>query len=78
MAGIYNEKGCAIVTTNSVQNIKHIHHRQPLLLNDSNLSNWLNKRDLIKDDYCDEINYYQVGKLVNLPLNNNIKCIERI
>ena len=78
MAGIYNEKGCAIITTNSSENIKHIHNRQPLLLNNSNLYNWLNKRDLKKQDYGDEINYYEVSKLVNSPLNNNIKCIERI
>ena len=42
-------------------------------LNNSNLSNWLNKRDLKKQDCGNEINYYQVGKLVNSPLNNNIK-----
>ena len=47
-------------------------------LNNFNLSNWLNKRDLKKQDYGDEINYYQVSKLVNSPLNNNKKCIERI
>ena len=44
MAGIYNEKGCAIVTTNSSQNIKHIHHRQFL----HKIRKWMHRRGWIR------------------------------
>ena len=34
-AGLYNEIGCLILTRNSTDQISHIHHRQPLLLEDT-------------------------------------------
>ena len=78
MAGIYNENGCAIVTKESDKNINHIHHRQPLVLDNINMMNWLNMEDLSIKRNINKINYYQVSQIVNSPLNNNSKCIERI
>ena len=78
MAGIYNESGCAIVTRSSNNNIKHIHHRQPLILDTQNVINWLNNINLIKFNDEEIINYYQVSSFVNSPLNNNNECINRI
>ena len=78
MAGIYNENGCAIVTKESDQNINHIHHRQPLVLDNINMMNWLDMEDLSIKENINKINYYQVSQIVNSPLNNNSKCIERI
>jgi putative SOS response-associated peptidase YedK len=78
MAGIYNENGCAIVTKESDQNINHIHHRQPLILDNINMMNWLNKVDLSNRKNINKVNYYQVSQMVNSPLNNNRKCVERI
>ena len=78
MAGIYNENGYAIVTKESDKNINHIHHRQPLVLDNINMMNWLNMEDLSIKRNINKINYYQVSQIVNSPLNNNSKCIERI
>ena len=78
MAGIYNENGCAIVTKESDQNINHIHHRQPLVLDNINMMNWLNMEGLSIKENINKVNYYQVHQIVNSPLNNNRKCIERI
>ena len=78
MAGIYNENGCAIVTKESDKNINHIHHRQPLVLDNINMMNWFNMEDLSIKRNINKINYYQVSQIVNSPLNNNSKCIERI
>lgn len=40
--GVYHsESGCAIVTKSAENQIGHIHHRQPLLLSDQGLANWL-------------------------------------
>ena len=58
MAGIYNENGCAIVTKESDKNINHIHHRQPLVLDNINMMNWLNMEDLSIKRNINKINYY--------------------
>ena len=78
MAGIYNDKGCAIVTTDASINIKHIHHRQPLLLEGLNILNWVNEKKLISTNISDNIQFYPVSKYVNYPYNNDEKCIESI
>ena len=78
MAGIYNEFGCAIVTKNSENNIKHIHHRQPLIIDKQNIYNWLSNKSLILFKKKKKINYYQVSSFVNSPLNNNNKCVDKI
>ncbi|MBH88106.1 MAG: DUF159 family protein [Pelagibacterales bacterium] len=78
MAGIYNEFGCAIVTTSSDNNIKHIHHRQPLILDKENISKWLKNINFSKFINKEKINYYQVSSFVNSPLNNNNLCIDKI
>ena len=41
MAGIYNSTGCAIVTQQSLGVLKEIHHRQPVLLWDDEINEWL-------------------------------------
>jgi putative SOS response-associated peptidase YedK len=78
MAGIYNDKGCAIVTTNACTNIIHIHHRQPLLLDGLNILNWIEEKQLITSNVSDKIQFYPVSKYVNYPPNNDAECIERI
>lgn len=78
MAGIYNDKGCAIVTTNACANIINIHHRQPLLLDGLNIFNWVEEKQLITSNVSDKIQFYPVSKYVNYPSNNDAKCIERI
>jgi putative SOS response-associated peptidase YedK len=78
MAGIYNEEGCAIVTTNANKNITHIHHRQPLLINSKSIMNWFKAENIFNNNISYEIKYYVVSKYVNSPLNNDEKCIESI
>ena len=78
IAGIYNDKGCAIVTTNASYNIQHIHHRQPFILRNSSILDWINSNDLINSCGTEKIEYHSVSKFVNLPSNNKIKCIESI
>ena len=78
MAGIYNDNGCAIVTKKASQNIQHIHHRQPFLLSDLSILDWIKLNELINSCVSKKIQYHPVSKFVNLPSNNNIKCIENI
>ena len=45
-AGLYNEIGCLILTRNSVDQINHIHHRQPVLLEESEITPFLLGKDI--------------------------------
>ena len=78
MAGIYNNNGCAIVTTNSSENIRHIHHRQPFLLRDLHILGWIKGNELTNSCLSQKIQYHPVSKFVNLPSNNDKKCIESL
>ena len=78
MAGIYNDKGCAIVTTEASINIKHIHHRQPLLLEGLNILNWVDEKKLISTNISDKIQFYPVSRYVNYPSNNDARCIQSV
>jgi putative SOS response-associated peptidase YedK len=77
-AGIYHiNRGCCIVTKQSHFHISHIHHRQPLLLKESDIKNWVNYKYSIKNNNFD-LTVYEVSNEVNNPMNNgksNIKPI---
>jgi len=78
MAGIYNNNGCAIVTTEADKNIKFIHHRQPLLLGREDIEIWIRGEEKNIKMYKNKIKTYPVDIYVNNPANNDSKCIEKI
>ncbi len=79
IAGIYNDtSGCCIVTKKSQSNIYHIHHRQPLILNEKNMRSWLDKTLDLKKDYNSELYFHQVSVNVNNPQNNQEKNIKPV
>ena len=77
-AGLYNEMGCLILTRSATNQISHIHHRQPVLLNDFEISSYLDGENLNDSTSNYNINYYRVSKDVNNPQNNNRNLIARI
>ena len=77
-AGLCNDNGCLIVTTKASSNIKHIHHRQPLLIDEWNLDKWFMNSALQENYSASEINYYQVSKSVNNPKNNTPALIQEL
>ena len=77
-AGLYNNDGCLIVTTKASSNIKHIHHRQPLLIDEWNLDKWFIDNALQENYSVHEIKYYQVSKSVNNPKNNTPALIQEL
>ena len=77
MAGIYNSSGCAIVTEKSKGELKSIHHRQPVLLNDEGIRLWLEGSNLNDNDVFKYIKSYEVSTYVNSVHNNAKKCTER-
>ncbi len=68
--GIYNEEsGCAIVTTEAKDAPAAIHHRQPVLLDPSELEAWLQGQDLFASKMTLQISVHRVSNAVNNPLS---------
>lgn len=71
-AGIYNaNSGCAIVTREAHSNIAHIHHRQPVLLEDRAVNHWLEGHDLFASAITRTVQCHPVSTAVNKPSNNS-------
>ena len=77
-AGLYNEIGCLILTRSSTDRIKHIHHRQPVLLDVVEVHRYLDGEDILNSDANNHINFHQVSKVVNSPRNNNSSLIDNV
>ena len=78
-AGIYNlSSGCAVVTCESANNISHIHHRQPLLLDENQINEWISGKHEISRILDDQLSFYQVSKRVNSPKNNDKELLYKI
>ena len=66
------------VTKKSVEPMSLIHNRQPLLLDDSQVDNWLKGDYILKDIVSSSIITHRVSQYVNSPKNNDFKCIQPI
>ena len=77
MAGIYNSTGCAIVTQQSLGVLKEIHHRQPVLLGDDEINEWLAGETVQNSKVSESIDVYKVSTYVNSVKNNNERCVEK-
>ena len=77
-AGLFNESGCLIVTRNAVNKIKHIHHRQPVLLKDFEIDRYLKGENLFNSNANVNIGFHRVSKNVNNTLNNTPELINKI
>ena len=58
------------MTRNSVDQINHIHHRQPVLL-ENEITSFLLGNDIFNSNANNNINFYRVSMDVNNPKNNN-------
>ena len=77
-AGLYNEIGCLILTRTATDQINHIHDRQPVLLNDFEVSSYLKGENLLDSMANYNINFYRVSNDVNSPQNNNSNLIKKV
>ena len=78
-AGIYNlTSGCAVVTCQSSQHIAQVHHRQPLLLQEKQIGEWISGKHQIERKKDDQVNFYEISKQINSPKNNNSQLLEQI
>ena len=77
-AGLYNEIGCLILTRQSTSKINHIHHRQPVLLNEFEIEFYLKGENLLNSDANYNIFFHQVSTNVNNPKNDTPDLINKI
>ena len=79
MAGLKNNNGCCIVTKEANTKLSFIHKRQPILLKEKEISNWLMGENFFDSELDNEIKITKISKKVNNPKNNektNIATIE--
>ena len=82
MAGIYENDEFCLITKNANENVNIIHHRQPVILNESDVNRYLNL-ELSGSNFLNEckktkLSFYEVSKEVNKPTNNSISLIQKI
>ncbi len=80
IAGIYEEDQFCLITETAKENIKDIHDRQPVILNQADINRYLNLElqgsSFLKECKKPDLVFYQVSKDVNKPTNNSISLIQ--
>ena len=80
-AGIFENNQFCIITKQSSDQIKEIHDREPVLINNSQINEFLNlKKDateFLEQVKSPILNFYTISRDVNNPLNNNKNLIEK-
>ena len=79
-AGIYQNDQFCIITREATEKISTIHHREPMIINQSQINNYLN----IKKDAMEILNsikppnlkFHEISKDVNNPINNDPALIK--
>ena len=81
-AGIYKNNQFIIVTMQSDSSVIDIHYRQPVIINEKDLSNYFNLKkegtSFLKSYKTPELKFHPVRKNVNNPINNRKELIEEI
>ena len=81
-AGIYEDDQFCLITEEANENISKIHHRQPVIINQTDINRYLNL-ELQGSAFLKECNkpdhiFYEVSKDVNKPTNNTASLIQKV
>ena len=82
LAAIHQNNQFCIITREATDEISEIHHREPLILNKSQINNFLN----VKKDAVEVLNsikppklkFHEITKDVNNPVNNDPSIINTL
>jgi putative SOS response-associated peptidase YedK len=81
-AGIYEEDQFCLITEEAKDNISEIHHRQPVIINQTDVNRYLNLElqgsAFLKECNKPELIFHEVSKDVNKPTNNTASLIQPI
>ena len=82
IAGIYENNEFCLITENASENVKAIHHRQPVILNEGDVNSYLNLElsgsNFLRECKKTKLSFYEVSKEVNKPTNNSISLIQKL
>ena len=82
VAGIFSNDEFCLITEEAQDNIKQIHHRQPVSLHEQDIEKYLESNEditpfLIKRNKPN-FEFYEISKDVNKPQNNSSNLIEKV
>ena len=81
-AGIYKYHQFIIITMQADFNAIDIHHRQPVIINEKDLSNYFNLKkegtSFLKSYKVPKLKFHPVSKDVNNPINNTNELVEEL
>ena len=82
VAGIFSNDEFCLITEEAQDNIKQIHHRQPVSLHEKDIEKYLESNEnitpfLVKRNKPN-LEFYEISKEVNKPQNNNSSLIEKV
>ena len=82
IAGIYENNEFCLITENASENVKAIHHRQPVIINEGDVNRYLNLElsgsNFLRESKKTKLSFYEVSKEVNKPINNSISLIQKL
>ena len=81
IAGIFENNEFCLITEEASKNVHEIHHRQPVILNETDVNKYLNLElsgsNFLKECKRTNLIFYEISKEVNKPTNNNISLIQK-
>ncbi len=81
-AAIYLNNQFCIITREATEKIRPIHHREPLIINQSQINNYLNiKKDamqILNSIKPPSLKFHEIAKDVNNPINNDPNLIKPV
>ena len=81
-AGIFQDNKFCIITREANNEIKEIHSREPLIINKSQINNYLNIKkngmEILNAIKAPKIKFHEITKDVNNPINNDPSLINPI
>ena len=82
LAGIFEEDQFCLITEDAKDNIKKIHHRQPVILNQTDINRYLNIElqgsIFLKKRKIPDLIFHEVSKDVNKPTNNSASLVQPV
>ena len=81
-AGIFESDQFCLITEESYDNVKEIHHRQPVILNQTDINRYLDIEmsgsSFLKECKKPKLIFHEISKDVNKPTNNSASLIQKI
>ena len=82
LAAIYQDNQFCIITKEATEEVSKIHHREPLVINQNQINNYLNlKKDameILNSIKPPKLKFHEITKKVNNPVNNDSNLINKL